>query len=182
MTVEEQVILVDKNDNQTGIAGKMAAHEQALLHRAFSVFVYRKAPQGAEILLQHRQLDKYHCGGLWTNTCCSHPRPDESILDAGSRRLQEEMGFSLALLKIGEFIYKAVFANGLTEHELDHVLVGEFGGESIEINPLEVAAFRWVSLSELEVDLNTNPHQYTPWLAPALELFVKWLNIQTRAD
>jgi isopentenyl-diphosphate delta-isomerase len=120
---EELVILVDQEDNKIGLMPKMEAHEKALLHRAFSVFIFNK---DRELMLQQRAMHKYHSPGLWTNTCCSHQRDGESNLQAGTRRLQEEMGFTVPLKETTSFIYKAPFDNGLTEHELDHILVGYY--------------------------------------------------------
>src|SRR5210317_1530346 len=131
---EEKVILVNENDEQIGLMPKMEAHEKALLHRAFSVFVFNHKN---ELMLQQRALVKYHSPGLWTNTCCSHQREGESNIEAGKRRLQEEMGFVTELEESISFIYKASFDNGLTEHEFDHVLLGKFNGTPI-INPQEV--------------------------------------------
>ena len=132
--IEEQVILVDENDTQIGLMPKMEAHEKALLHRAFSVFSFNDS---GELLLQQRAADKYHSPLQWTNTCCSHQREGESNIEAGKRRLQEEMGFSCELSEVFSFIYKAPFDNGLTEHELDHVMIGKFNGVP-EVNPEEV--------------------------------------------
>ena len=134
---EEKVILVNNNDTPIGLMEKMEAHEKALLHRAFSVFVFNK---NDELMLQQRALSKYHSPGLWTNTCCSHPRVDEPVIDAGRRRLMEEMGFDCEIEKIFDFIYKAELDQGLTEHEFDHVLFGRYN-ENPEINPKEVK--RW---------------------------------------
>lgn len=164
----EIVVLVDEQDQPIGTAEKMAAHQQGLLHRAFSVFVVRKVGTEYEILLQQRNNDKYHCGGLWTNTCCSHPRVNEEITDAAQRRLHEEMGLQLNLHKLGSFIYKAEFENSLIEHEYDHVLLGFYNDEAININPDEVQNFTWMLLSELEDSLMMKPELYTPWLQPAL--------------
>ena len=121
-----QVILVDVNDRQIGIMEKMKAHQQGSLHRAFSVFIFNKK---GEMLLQQRALNKYHSGGLWTNACCSHPLPGEETIAAAKRRLQEELGFEIPVEKVFDFVYKADFDNGLTEHEFDHVYVGEFEGK-----------------------------------------------------
>lgn len=157
--VEEQVILVDKDDNQIGLMPKMEAHEKALLHRAFSVFTFNDR---GELLLQQRAADKYHSPLLWTNTCCSHQRDGETSIEAGKRRLQEEMGFSCELEEVFSFIYKAPFDNGLTEHELDHVMIGTYNEDPI-INREEVEAFKWMTLEEVKVDLEINPEQYTAW-------------------
>jgi len=156
---EEKVILVNENDEQIGLMEKIEAHEKALLHRAFSVFVFNDKN---ELMIQQRALSKYHSPGLWTNTCCSHQREGESNIDAGKRRLHEEMGFSTNLNDTISFIYKAPFDNGLTEHEFDHILVGNFEGQP-ELNPDEVAAWKWVSLEDLEADMKKNPDIYTEW-------------------
>jgi len=156
---EEKVILVNENDEQIGTMEKIEAHEKALLHRAFSVFVFNDKN---ELMIQQRALSKYHSPGLWTNTCCSHQRVGESNIEAGKRRLHEEMGFSTDLKDTISFIYKAPFDNGLTEHEYDHILVGNFEGTP-DLNPDEVAAWKWVSLEDLEMDMEKNPHIYTEW-------------------
>ncbi len=156
---EEQVLLVDEKDNVIGLMPKMEAHEKGLLHRAFSVFVYNNKGQ---LLLQQRALTKYHTPGLWTNTCCSHQRKGESNIDAGKRRLMEEMGFTTELKETISFIYKAPFDNGLTEHEFDYILVGEFNGTP-NPNPDEVESYKWVNLDELKIDIESNPSNYTAW-------------------
>jgi len=156
---EEQVILVDKEDNQIGLMPKMEAHEKGLLHRAFSVFIFNNKN---ELMLQQRALHKYHSPGLWTNTCCSHQREGETNIQAGKRRLFEEMGFVTELEDKISFIYKAPFDNGLTEHELDHILVGQFEGEP-QINPDEVSAWKWMPLEEVRLDIGNHPEQYTEW-------------------
>lgn len=156
---EEQVILVDAHDNQIGLMPKMEAHEKALLHRAFSVFTFNDK---GELLLQQRAADKYHSPLLWTNTCCSHQRDGESSLEAGRRRLQEEMGFSCDLEEVFWFIYKAPFDNGLTEHELDHVMVGKYNEDPV-INPEEVADFKWMTLADVKEEMTAKPQIYTAW-------------------
>jgi isopentenyl-diphosphate delta-isomerase len=157
--LEEQVILVDTNDNQIGLMAKMEAHEKALLHRAFSVFTFN---DNGELLLQQRAADKYHSPLLWTNTCCSHQRNGETSLEAGKRRLQEEMGFTCELEEVFSFIYKAPFDNGLTEHELDHVMIGTYNENPI-VNPDEVESFKWMTLEDVKADLELNPEIYTAW-------------------
>lgn len=169
---QEQVILVDEKDNAIGTCEKLAAHQQNLRHRAFSVFVYRTKPHFA-ILLQQRAHDKYHCGNLWTNTCCSHPRPNEEIIAAGERRLQEEMGISVKLLSLGWFHYIAPFSNGLTENENDYVLVGNYENEEIYPDATEVQNYRWITLSELQSEIAKEPEKFTPWLSLALPLVIK---------
>ncbi|TBW28378.1 isopentenyl-diphosphate Delta-isomerase [Gramella sp. KN1008] len=156
---EEKVILVNEKDEQIGLMEKIEAHEKALLHRAFSVFVFN---ENNELMIQQRAFSKYHSPGLWTNTCCSHQREGESNIQAGKRRLQEEMGFTTELKDTISFIYKAPFDNGLTEHEFDHILVGKFDGVPV-LNPDEVAAWKWVSLEDLKKDMKKNPHIYTEW-------------------
>ncbi|MDG1038626.1 MAG: isopentenyl-diphosphate Delta-isomerase [Polaribacter sp.] len=155
----EQVVLVDENDNPIGLMEKIEAHEKALLHRAFSVFIFNKK---GELMLQQRAASKYHSPLLWTNTCCSHQRDGETNLKAGKRRLQEEMGFVTELNEVFSFIYKAPFDNGLTEHELDHVMVGSFEG-SPSINKEEVESYKWMNLDDLKSDIKNNPDIYTAW-------------------
>ncbi|NGZ89596.1 isopentenyl-diphosphate Delta-isomerase [Psychroflexus maritimus] len=156
---EEQVILVNKQDEFLGLMPKLEAHEKGLLHRAFSVFIYNDKD---ELLLQQRALTKYHTPGLWTNTCCSHQRKGESNIEAGKRRLMEEMGFTTELKETTSFIYKAPFENGLTEHEYDYILVGKFN-DNPNPNPEEVESYKWMKLEEVKLDLNKNPQLYTAW-------------------
>ena len=156
---EEKVILVDREDNPIGTMPKMEAHEKAVLHRAFSVFILNK---NGELMLQQRALHKYHSPALWTNTCCSHQREGEHNLEAGTRRLEEEMGFVVPLEELFSFIYKAPFDNGLTEHELDHVMIGYFDGTP-NINPDEVASWKWMSFTAIENDMILHPETYTVW-------------------
>lgn len=157
--IEEQVILVNENDEQIGIMPKLEAHKKAILHRAFSVFVLNDK---GELLLQQRAASKYHSPMLWTNTCCSHQREGESNIEAGKRRLVEEMGFVTELKEVFSFIYKAPFDNGLTEHELDHVMVGNYN-KNPKINQLEVEGFKWMTLEAIKTDMETKPNQYTAW-------------------
>lgn len=167
--LEPQVILVDENDREIGTAPKLDAHKQSLRHRAFSVFVLRHSPQDTEVLLHKRHPEKYHCGGLWTNTCCSHPYPGEDTIKAGERRLFEEMGIKAILKEVGVFHYIAKFDNGLTENEVDHVLIGELQQDTFIVNPEEVVDYQWISKSDLHRDIEQNPAKYTPWLLPALK-------------
>ncbi|MGQ3679343.1 isopentenyl-diphosphate Delta-isomerase [Tenacibaculum discolor] len=157
--MKEQVILVDQQDNPIGLMEKIEAHEKALLHRAFSVFVFNDKN---ELMLQQRAAEKYHSPLLWTNTCCSHQRDGESNIEAGKRRLQEEMGFSCELEEVFSFIYKAPFDNGLTEHEYDHVMIGRFNDEP-SVNPEEVASYKWMPLEEVKNDIENHPEEYTAW-------------------
>jgi len=168
---EELVILVDSNDNQIGLMPKMEAHEKAVLHRAFSVFVFNNKN---ELMLQKRAMHKYHSPGLWTNTCCSHQRDGESNLAAGKRRLFEEMGFVTELKETTSFIYKAPFENGLTEHEYDHILVGQY--ESVpKINKDEVAEWKWMGLESVKTDIQNVPGNYTAWFKIIFEEYYKTL-------
>lgn len=157
--MEQQVILVNINDEQEGVTGKMQAHTDGLLHRAFSVFIFNDK---GEMLLQQRAIDKYHSGGLWTNACCSHPEPGEDTAKAAVRRLKEEMGFETRLEKAFDFIYKADFENGLTEHEFDHVFIGEYNGR-INFAPDEVMDYSFKSMDEISRELKNQPMQYTAW-------------------
>jgi isopentenyl-diphosphate Delta-isomerase len=157
--MEELVVLVDENDKELGLMPKLEAHEKAVLHRAFSVFIFNKK---GELMLQQRAAHKYHSPLLWTNTCCSHQRDGESNIEAGRRRLQEEMGFTTDLKEVFSFIYKAPFDNGLTEHELDHVMIGYFD-EKPNLNKEEVEAYKWMTLEEVKHDINSNPTLYTAW-------------------
>lgn len=169
----EKVILVNEQDEMIGLEEKLKAHQLGLLHRAFSVFLFRNptSPRAElEILMQQRHPQKYHCGGLWTNTCCSHPRENESTLSAAARRLHEELGISAELKQVGHFIYKAELSNGLTEHELDYVFVGEYDGVIDQFNPDEIAQAKWMKLSDLEQDMAIHPELYTPWLKQALNI------------
>lgn len=168
----EEVILVDENDVEIGTMEKMEAHQLGKLHRAFSIFIINSA---GEMLLQQRAEEKYHSGGLWTNACCSHPRPNETIMNAAQRRLNEEMGFTTKLEKIFDFTYKASFTNGLTEHELDHVLIGKYEGEIIP-DPNEVMDYKYISLDEINIQLQNNPNQFTPWFAIAFPKLKDWFN------
>ena len=157
--MEENVILVDVLDNQLGLMPKMEAHEKAVLHRAFSVFIFNDK---GELMLQQRAAHKYHSPLLWTNTCCSHQRDGESNIEAGKRRLIEEMGFKTNLKEVFSFVYKAPFDNGLTEHELDHVMIGTFNGYPT-INPDEVASYKWMNLEAVKKDIELQPNIYTAW-------------------
>lgn len=155
----ERVILVDELDNAIGTMEKMEAHQRGVLHRAFSVIVFNS--QG-ELLLQKRALTKYHSGGLWTNTCCSHPAPDEVIVDAARRRVQYEMGIDVDPSFAFKFTYRASLDHGLTEFELDHVFKAMYDGEP-HVNPAEVENWKYVSLSELRSDMVESPEHYTAW-------------------
>ena len=165
----EKVVLVDEDDNPTGTMEKIEAHEKGLLHRAFSVFIFNN---NGDMLLQQRAFSKYHSGGLWTNTCCSHPREGEATIEAAHRRLQEEMGFDCEIKKAFDFIYKKELDKGLTEHELDHVFIGEFEGE-FRFNPEEVNAVAYVPVQEVLDEVVRNPQKYTEWFKICLSEVIK---------
>ena len=166
----EQVILVDKDDCEIGVMEKMEAHKQAVLHRAFSVFLFN--PQG-KMLLQQRALTKYHSAGLWTNTCCSHPRPGETLENAVSRRLIEEMGITTKVFKAFDFIYQAELPDNLNEYEFDHVFIGNYDAD-VRPNHLEVANFVYQSIEEVEANLQSHPEKYTVWFKIAFPKVVAW--------
>lgn len=171
--VQDMVILVDEQDKPIGQAEKLLAHQKNWLHRAFSIFIFKMEDQ-PKLLLQQRAGHKYHSPLLWTNTCCSHPRPQETTIAAAKRRLQEELGFTTELYHTGHFIYNAHFSNGLSEHELDHVFIGKISDSKvITLNSEEVAAIKWVTIEELKVDYHLHPEKYTPWLMQALALAEK---------
>ncbi len=161
------MILVNENDEEVGTMPKMEAHEKAVLHRAFSVFIMNSK---GETMLQQRAAHKYHSPLLWTNTCCSHQRLGESNIQAGKRRLREEMGFQTELRELFSFIYKAPFDNGLTEHELDHVMLGQYEGEP-EINTEEVASWKWMTPEDIKRDIERAPETYTAWFRIIFEKF-----------
>lgn len=165
------VILVDENDQPIGTMEKIEAHEKAVLHRAFSVFIIN---QKGEIMLQQRASHKYHSPLLWTNTCCSHQRVGETNLEAGKRRLQEEMGFEVPLKELFHFIYKAPFDNGLTEHELDHVMIGYYNEEP-NINPEEVESWKWMGIEDIRKDMTENPETYTVWFKIIFDEFYHYI-------
>ena len=172
--MEENVILVDKNDTQIGLMSKLDAHKKGILHRAFSVFVLNN---NNEIMLQKRAYNKYHSGGLWTNTCCSHQREGENSIEAGKRRLLEEMGFETELKIITSFIYKVEFENGLTEHELDYLLIGKFLKSPI-INKQEVADWKWMKIELIADDIKLNPNNYTSWFKIIFDKFQNKIKIK----
>lgn len=172
MAAIEQVILVDEFDRPRGTAEKLQAHREGLCHRAFSVFLYRKN-HIIEILIQQRANEKYHSPNLWTNTCCSHPRPGEDTIAAAERRLFEELGVNIPLKTIGRFHYIAHFDNGLIENEVDHVMIGELTDGKIDPNPTEVQDTRWISIPDLQQELALHPEKFTPWLRSVLDIVAK---------
>ncbi len=160
MVIEEEVILVDSNDMELGTMGKMEAHRKGELHRAFSVFIFNSK---GELLMQQRALDKYHSGGLWTNTCCSHPRKGEVTMHAARRRMQEEMGIECTIKPVFNFIYKAHLDKGLIEHEFDYVFFG-VSDRTPKINVLEVLEWKYITMENLSESIKLNPENYTEWL------------------
>lgn len=160
MKKEEFVILVNAKDEEEGKMEKIEAHKKGLLHRAFSVFIFNNK---GEMLLQRRALNKYHSGGLWSNACCSHPRPNEATEAGAARRLKEEMGFSVAVEKAFDFTYRAEFTNGLTEYEFDHVFTGEYNGV-INANPEEVCDYCYKDIEDLRYSMQVHPEKFTAWL------------------
>lgn len=166
---EELIILVNEKDEEIGLMPKLEAHQKGLLHRAFSILIFNKK---GELLIHKRALNKYHSAGLWTNTCCSHPRAGETVLEAAKRRLNEEMGMSCELRFAYKFIYKTDLENKLIEHELDHVFIGEYNQDP-KPNKDEVEAFRWLSLQDLRKEINSNPEQFTPWFKIIVNDYLK---------
>ena len=168
----KNVVLVDKEDREVGVMEKLEAHQKGLLHRAFSIFIFN---DNDEMLLQKRALGKYHSGGLWTNTCCSHPREGEETINAANRRLIEEMGIKTNLRKVFDFIYKAELDNELTENEFDHVFYGLYNEDPI-INTEEADDFKWIDMETLNNDITANCQNYTVWFKIAFDYFYKYLN------
>ncbi|MEX0636084.1 MAG: isopentenyl-diphosphate Delta-isomerase [Ferruginibacter sp.] len=173
----EQVILVNPQDEPIGLMGKIEAHKKGLLHRAFSIFIFNK---NGEMLLQQRAFEKYHSGGLWTNTCCSHPQPGENTAAAAVRRLQQEMGFQTELKKSFSFVYKTAFDNGLIEHEVDHVFIGEYEG-AILPNVEEVYNYEYRSMNSIREAIQSTPQLFTSWFKiafPTLETYLTTTSIK----
>ncbi|MBW2999926.1 isopentenyl-diphosphate Delta-isomerase [Candidatus Woesearchaeota archaeon] len=162
--VKQKVILVDKNNRKIGVEEKIKAHKEGKLHRAFSIFVFNSK---GELLLQQRAKTKYHSEGLWSNTVCSHPKPNETYHQAIHRRLKEEMGFDCKLKKLFCFIYNTGFQNGLIENEYDCVFIGKFDGKP-KPNPKEIMDYKWIPVKELKKDIIKNPNKYSVWLKIAL--------------
>jgi isopentenyl-diphosphate Delta-isomerase len=170
MMTEKEVVLVNERDESLGTMEKMEAHRKGVLHRAFSVFIFNSK---GEMLLQQRASGKYHSGGLWTNACCSHPAPGENVADAAMRRLREEMGFSVSLKKIFDFVYRSEMENGLTEHEFDHVFAGYYDG-AIHPDKEEVKDYCYKSLESIRQNLQSHPHQFTAWFHIAFPRVEQW--------
>ena len=165
--MSEMVVLVDENDREIGTEEKMEAHEEGRLHRAFSIFIFNSK---GEMLLQRRAFGKYHSGGLWTNACCSHPKPNESVERAAHRRLREELGFDCKLTERFCFIYKARLDHGLIEHEFDHVLTGNHDGEIVP-NGDEVSEILWITIDDLKSEMRRHPNDFTEWFKTGISKF-----------
>jgi isopentenyl-diphosphate Delta-isomerase len=168
---EQMMILVNENDVQIGIMPKMETHQKGLLHRAFSIFLFTN---DGKMILQKRAAEKYHSPQLWTNACCSHPLPNEQVLQAADRRLQEELGIATSLKPAFTFMYNAPLDNGLIEHELDHVFIGKYN-ENIPFNTAEIEEIKQLSLQEIELDLQQNPNNYTAWFIIAFPKLQQWI-------
>ena len=167
---KEKVILVNEKDEPIGEMEKMEAHKKGILHRAFSVFIFNS---NGEMLLQQRTSHKYHSGDLWTNACCSHPRPGEDTAEAAIRRLNDEMGFKTPIKKVFDFVYKAELDNGLTEFEFDHVFTGAYNG-LINVNPEEVSDYCFKNQVEIKQSLQSHPQKYTAWFHLAFPKVEEW--------
>ncbi|MBN2173356.1 MAG: isopentenyl-diphosphate Delta-isomerase [Bacteroidales bacterium] len=172
MSKQEFVILVDPDDHPIGKMEKMEAHKKGVLHRAFSAFIFN---ENSELIMQQRAFSKYHSPGLWTNTCCSHPRENEKTEAAVHRRLREEMGFDCTVEKAFHFTYKAEVGHGLTEHEFDHVFIG-YTTEKPDINPEEVNDWKYMSMQEIRKDMSLHPDYYTVWFKIAFDEVEKHFN------
>lgn len=170
-TTGHQVVLVNDQDQETGLLEKHEAHRKGLLHRAFSVFVFNSR---GELLLQRRAFGKYHSEGLWTNTCCSHPYPGEETIAAAKRRLHEEMGLTCELQAVFSFIYQAKLDNGFIEHEFDHVLVG-FSDETPHLDTSEAMSFKWINLDDIQKSIRKSPSLYTEWFKIILNEYAAYL-------
>jgi isopentenyl-diphosphate delta-isomerase len=168
--MNDYVILVDENNNQIGFEEKILAHKKNLLHRAFSIFIFNDS---FEILLQKRAPNKYHSGNLWTNTCCSHPLENLSLVESAKKRLVEEMGIKANLNEVFSFIYQAEFDNGLFEYEYDHVLFGISNNKPI-LNPDEAIDYKWIKISDLKAQIEKNPGNFTVWLQIMINNYFKY--------
>jgi isopentenyl-diphosphate delta-isomerase len=176
--MEDKLILVDKKDKQIGTEFKLKTHKEGRLHRAFSIFVFNEK---GELLLQKRSSKKYHSGGLWTNTCCSHPKPGEETTSSAHRRLQEEMGFDCNISEIFSFVYKAKLDHCLTEHEFDHIFIGKFNQDPI-INKQEAEDFKWATQKFLTQDIKNNPKTYTYWFQKIYKKVFQKILSETRIN
>ncbi len=176
MHINTSVILVDKDDNEIGSCEKIKAHKLGLCHRAFSIFIFRKKSHQLQLLIQQRHPNKYHCGGLWTNTCCSHPFPGEETKNAAKRRLFEEIGIKTELTFAGKFHYIVNFNNGMTENEYYHVYVCLFSKNKININKNEISNTTWIAIEILEREIFETPEKYTPWFIEAFSIALNYID------
>lgn len=172
--MEEKVVLINQNDEVLGLMEKQEAHIAGLLHRAFSVFIFNDKD---ELLIQRRAMEKYHSPGLWANTCCSHPRENETYKEAAHRRMMEEMGFDCELKFLFSFIYKSDVGGGLTEHELDNVFIGKYNNEPIIINKEEVSEYKWIDIPNLIKDIENTPEKYTEWFKIIFKEYLHHLSL-----
>lgn len=172
------VILINKKDRRTGTMPKMEAHKKGLCHRAFSVFIFNSK---GELLLQQRAFDKYHSGSLWTNTCCSHPKPYERTKTSAQKRLYEEMGIEAKLHYLFKFEYKAHLDHAMTEHEIDHVFIG-YTDELPRINSREVSQYKYITIQELKQDMLTYPEHYTEWFKIILKEYLEYLSVHQKEN
>ncbi len=170
---KDKVVLVNEQDEAVGVAGKLEAHQKGLLHRAFSILIFDDCNN---MLIQRRALNKYHTPGLWSNTVCSHPYPNESIIEAANRRLVAEMGFTCPIYPLFNLVYKSSFSNGLIEHEFDHVLTGKYTGPIFQ-NPVEVFEYKWVNCTFLKEDVLMHPAIYTPWFCLIIAQLNRYIDI-----
>ncbi len=168
--MEEFVVLVNEQDEEVGLQEKFLAHKEGVLHRAFSIFLFNSQK---EMLLHKRAKEKYHCPGLWTNACCSHPRKGETVEVAAHRRMKEELGFDCSLKKGFTFMYRVGLPNGLIEHEFDHVFIGTYDGAINTYNPEEIEECRWITFEALQREIKANPNHFTPWFLIALQYYLK---------
>ncbi|NQU99744.1 MAG: isopentenyl-diphosphate Delta-isomerase [Parcubacteria group bacterium] len=166
--MKNDIILVNENNKKIGEGEKMDVHEKGLLHRAFSIFIFNNKN---ELMLQKRAATKYHSPNLWSNTCCSHPKPSEKTKDGAERRIEEEMGFKCELEELLSFTYKVGFSNGLVENEYDHIFMGEHKDKP-RLNLEEASDWKWVDLEDLEKDMHKNPENYTHWLKLCLNKLI----------
>lgn len=174
---QDFVLQVDSSDRPIGLIEKKNAHLLGVLHRAFSIFIFREIESSYQLLLQKRAFEKYHSPGLWTNTCCSHAESDIDVEITAKKRLQIEMGFSCDLSFLGTFYYKAEVGNGMIEHEMDHVFATFHNPKHIQLNPEEASAFEWINIDDLQELLIKDTHKYTAWLPGALKFALKFLKL-----
>lgn len=170
------ILEVDTSDTPVGLIEKKEAHVKGILHRAFSIFIFRKVGSSYQLLIQQRAFGKYHSGGLWTNTCCSHADPNVAVEKTAEIRLQTEMGFTCPLSYLGSFYYKADVGNGMTEHEIDHVFAAFCDPIDIHPDPEEAHSFKWIDIDLLQKLLISKPREFTAWFPEAFKISLQFLN------